>query len=108
MMLAAAAHGQALRVHLMQFAGRGGTTTTPTTPFGVTAPFETPWRVVVIGETPAELINHSDLVVNLAPPSALDDTSWIRPGKAIRVSTLTTAIALACVDFAVARSLQYI
>ena len=108
MMLAAAAHGQALRVHLMQFAGRGGTTTTPVTSFGVTAPFETPWRVVIIGETSAELINHSDLVVNLAPPSALGDTSWIRPGKAIRVSTLTTAIALACVDFAVARNLQYI
>ncbi|MFG2133556.1 glycoside hydrolase family 97 catalytic domain-containing protein [Streptomyces sp. NPDC048751] len=73
----------------------------------VTTPFTTPWRAVVIGSTHAELVDNADLVLNLAPPGALADTSWIRPGKAFRCN-LTTADGLAGVDFAVARGLQYI
>ncbi len=44
-------------------------------------PVETPWRVVMIGDSPGRLIE-SNLVENLNPPSAIADTSWIQPGKA--------------------------
>jgi alpha-glucosidase len=44
-------------------------------------PLETPWRVVLIGAEPGRLLE-SNMVVNLNPPSAIADTSWIRPGKA--------------------------
>ncbi|MEU0119522.1 glycoside hydrolase family 97 catalytic domain-containing protein [Streptomyces bobili] len=73
----------------------------------VTAPFTTPWRVVVIRATHAELVDNAELVLNLAPPAALTDTSWIKPGKVFRCE-LTTAAGLAGVDFVVARGLQYI
>ncbi len=45
-----------------------------------TAPFQTPWRVLMIGDAPGRLIE-SNIVLNLNPPSKIADTSWIRAGK---------------------------
>ena len=42
-------------------------------------PHDSPWRTFLIGRRPADLIQ-SDLVLNLATPSQLSDTSWIKPG----------------------------
>lgn len=70
-------------------------------------PFTTGWRLLIAGERPGDLLEHNFLVDNLNPPCAIEDTSWIRPGKAIRAD-LTTAEGKACVDFAVARGMQHI
>ncbi len=40
----------------------------------------TPWRVVMIGETPGNLIE-SEIIQNLNSPCAIADPSWIKPGK---------------------------
>lgn len=72
------------------------------------APFATPWRVVMIANSPASLLEEDYLILNLNDPSALKDTSWIKPGKVIREVTLTTEGAKACIDFAVKHNLQYI
>jgi alpha-glucosidase len=45
------------------------------------APHASPWRVVMIGDTPGRLIE-STLVLNLNEPNAIRDPSWIKPGKA--------------------------
>lgn len=73
-----------------------------------TAPFTTPWRVILIGRTPGELLEHNDLFLNLNEPCAIPETSWIKPGKVIREVTLTTDGGKACVDFAAAHNLQYV
>jgi alpha-glucosidase len=39
-----------------------------------------PWRVVMIADEDRELLDNQ-MVYLLAPPSRLDDVSWIRPGK---------------------------
>ena len=39
----------------------------------------TPWRVIMIGETPGTLIE-SEIIQNLNDPCAIKDPSWIRPG----------------------------
>ena len=44
-------------------------------------PAVTPWRAILIGPEPGRLIE-SNMVINLNPPSAIADTSWIKPGKA--------------------------
>jgi len=77
-------------------------------PVKATAPFTTPWRTVAVGNSPGQLIERSYLTLNLNAPCAIADTSWIKPGKVIREVTLTTEGGRACVDFAVARNLQYI
>ncbi len=72
------------------------------------AAFTTPWRVVMVADSPAELIERNYLLLNLNDPCAIEDTSWIKPGKVIREVTLSTAGGKACIDFAVDRGLQYI
>ena len=42
-------------------------------------PHNSPWRTFIIGRQPCDLIQ-SDLVLNLATPSKLADTSWVKPG----------------------------
>ena len=42
-------------------------------------PHNSPWRTFIIGRQPYDLIQ-SDLVLNLATPSKLADTSWVKPG----------------------------
>ncbi|MHC4328598.1 MAG: glycoside hydrolase family 97 N-terminal domain-containing protein, partial [Planctomycetota bacterium] len=41
------------------------------------APFTTPWRVVMLGRTPGELLERNYLILNLNEPCAIKDPSWI-------------------------------
>jgi alpha-glucosidase len=45
-----------------------------------TTPFESPWRVFMIGNSAKTLVE-SNIVADLNDPSAIEDTSWIHPGK---------------------------
>ncbi|WP_156255999.1 glycoside hydrolase family 97 protein [Sandarakinorhabdus oryzae] len=49
-------------------------------PVVVAAPFVTPWRVVMIGDTAPALAN-SNLILNLNDPNKLGDVSWVHPCK---------------------------
>ena len=42
-------------------------------------PHKSPWRVVMIGETPGKLVE-SEIVTNLNDPCEIEDPSWIKPG----------------------------
>ncbi len=72
-----------------------------------TAPYATPWRLVMAGERAVDLINNNDLYLNLNEPCKIEDTSWIKPGKVFRTG-LTQDDAMSGVDFAAARGLQYV
>jgi len=74
----------------------------------VAAGMTSPWRVIMFGRSPGELLERNYLLLNLNEPCAIEDTSWIKPGKVIREVTLTTAGGKACVDFAVEHNLQYV
>jgi alpha-glucosidase len=71
--------------------------------------FVSPWRTISIATTATGLCDNSALLYQLndPPPSGLK-TDWIKPGKLIREMTLTTAGAIACIDFAAKMNLQYI
>jgi len=43
-------------------------------------PRYSPWRVVMLGEKPGDLIE-SNIIENLNEPCALKNTSWIKPGR---------------------------
>lgn len=74
----------------------------------VELPYTTPWRTIMIGRSPGELLENNYFYENLNDPCAIEDVSWIKPGKVIREVTLTTQGGLACVDFAVENGLQYV
>ena len=42
-------------------------------------PRVSPWRVLMMGRTAADLVN-SDLIANLATPNRLGDVPWVKPG----------------------------
>lgn len=46
-----------------------------------TLPWLTPWRMIIVGETPATILE-SSLVYHLSAPSRIADTSWIQAGRA--------------------------
>lgn len=47
-------------------------------------PFVSPWRTLVIGKKPGDLVS-STLMLNLNEPSKIEDLSWIRPSKYIGI-----------------------
>lgn len=88
--------------------------------------FQTPWRVVMLGDSAGKLIE-SNLTNVLATPSKLADTSWIKPGLSAwdwwngnqfplpaphdaggQTSGMNTATYKAYVDFAAELGLEYI
>jgi len=72
------------------------------------SPFATPWRVIMPADKPTELLANNDIFLNLNEPCQIKNTSWIKPGKIIRETSLSTKGAKEVVDFAVKRHLQYI
>ncbi len=72
------------------------------------SPVATPWRVIMVAEKPGDLIEHNHIILNLNEPSKINDVSWLKPGKIIRVMTQTNDMAKAYIDFAAQHQLQYI
>ncbi len=70
--------------------------------------YATPWRVIMVADKATDLIANNTIILNLNPECQIKNTSWIKPGKVIRVAKLTQADAKKCVDFAAERGLQYI
>ena len=79
----------------------------------------TPWRVVLLGKTAGDLVTNT-VLVNLATPCQLENTDWIKPGKALwdwRVRGYTapdgflydanTESYLRFIDFAEKKDIEY-
>jgi alpha-glucosidase len=71
-------------------------------------PLKTPWRVVMIADSPMELLQNNDIILNLNDPCQIKDPSWIKPGKVLREVSYTTEGGLACVDFAAKHNIEYV
>ena len=50
-----------------------------------TAPFNTPWRTLLIADTAGDLYLASDLILNLNEPNVLGDVSWFKPAKYVGI-----------------------
>lgn len=84
----------------------------------VGSPLTTPWRVIMVGDNPGDLIE-STMVTDLSPGPDFD-ASWVKPGKSawdwwnggliesVPNSGMNTATFKAFIDFAAANGLQYI
>src|SRR5688500_18730484 len=72
------------------------------------AALRSPWRFVLIGRSPADLLQKNYLVLNLNAPNQIKDTKWIQPGKVLREVTLTTKGAYSAIDFASRHNRKYI
>ena len=78
----------------------------------------TPWRVLMLGDSPGALVE-SNLISSLNPPTPIQDTSWIRPGKTawdwwsgglapdVADAGMNTATIKRYIDHAAALKLEY-
>lgn len=71
-------------------------------------PLQSPWRVVMMGESYAELLEKNYIIQNLNPPSEIENDSWITTGKVLREGTLTTQGGFAAIDFVASHNMQYV
>ena len=71
-------------------------------------PFQSPWRYIMIGKDAGDLLEKNYFILNLNDPSAIEDMSWIKPGKVLREVTLTTTGARAAIDFTSSHNMQYV
>ena len=74
----------------------------------IVTPYALPWRVIMAADRLGDLLENNYIYLNLNEASAIEDESWIRPGKIIRETTLTTENSLKCIDFCAAHNMDYI
>lgn len=67
----------------------------------------TPWKIIMTADKPGELIENNDIVLNLNSSCAIHNTDWIKPGKIMRETTISTAGAVATIDFCAAHNIPY-
>ncbi len=77
-------------------------------PVDIVTYFATPWKIIMAADTPGKLLEHNDIIQNLNPPCEIKDADqWVKPGKIMRETTLTTEGAFATIDFCVAHNIPY-
>ena len=75
-------------------------------PVDIVTYYATPWRVIITGDTPGELLENNDIIQNLNP-AAQGDFAWVRPGKIMRETTITTEGAFKVIDFCAEHNIPY-
>lgn len=76
-------------------------------PVDIVTYYATPWKIVMTAEKPGELLEHNDIIQNLNPPCEIADADWIKPGKIMRETTISTEGAIATIDFCAAHNIPY-
>jgi alpha-glucosidase len=77
-------------------------------PIQENAPYATPWRVILLGDSPGVLLENNFLIENLNESCAIDSTNWIKPGKVFRSMDISTQGAKASIDVAKNLKFKYI
>ena len=74
----------------------------------IISPYNTPWRVIMVGEKAVDLINHKVLVLNLNAERAVSDWSWVKPGKAFRAGQLNKKGIMNAIDYCAQFGFDYV
>lgn len=65
------------------------------------------WRVITLSDKPGDLMLHNYLMYNLSRECALEDTDWIKPGTAMRETTISTPESYRMIDFCESMGIDY-
>ena len=78
-------------------------------PVDVVTYYVTPWKIIMAADKPGELLEHNTIIENLNPPCEIADAAaWVKPGKIMRETTITTEGAIATIDFCATHRIPYI
>lgn len=70
--------------------------------------YKTAWRSVTLSDHPGGLMEQHYLLLNLNEPCKIHDTSWIKPGTAMREISLTTVNSKKLIDYAEKMGIDYV
>lgn len=76
-------------------------------PVDIVTYYATPWKIIMTADKPGQLLEHNDIILNLNPPCEIANTDWIKPGKIMRETTITTEGAIATIDFCATHHIPY-
>lgn len=77
-------------------------------PVDVVTYASTPWKVVMVGDSPSALVEGNAVVELLNDPLSVDDAAdWVRPGTIMRETTLTMDGARRTIDFCARHGIDY-
>lgn len=76
-------------------------------PVDIVTYYATPWKIVMAADKPGELLEHNDIIQNLNPPCEMTDTDWIKPGKIMRSTVISTEAGMKTIDFCAAHNIPY-
>ena len=74
-------------------------------PFDSVTYYATPWKIIMTADSPGDLLENNDIVMNLNPERK-GDFSWVKPGKIMR-SPISTEMGLKTIDFCADHNIQY-
>ena len=74
----------------------------------IVTPYALPWRVIMVADRAASLLEGNDVFLNLNEASRIADDSWIKPGKIMRETRLTTENSFKVIDFCASHGIDYI
>lgn len=75
-------------------------------PVDIVTYYTTPWKIIMTADSPGELIENNYIVNNLNPEREID-FSWVKPGKIMRSTVMTTEGGLKTIDFCAAHNIPY-
>lgn len=77
-------------------------------PVDIVTYYATPWKIIMAADKPGELLEHNDIIQNLNPSCEIADAAaWVKPGKIMRETTISTEGAIATIDFCAAHNIPY-
>ncbi len=76
-------------------------------PVDIVTYYSTPWKIIMIADSPGELIENNDIVLNLNPPCEINDTGFIKPGKIMRTPRIDTQLGIQTIDFCAEHNIPY-
>lgn len=75
-------------------------------PVDIVTYYATPWKIIMTADTPGQLIENNDIVLNLNPERE-GDFSWVKPGKIMRAAKIDTDLGLKTIDFCADHNIPY-
>lgn len=75
-------------------------------PVDIVTYYATPWKIIMTADTPGQLLENNDIVLNLNP-RAEGDFSWVKPGKIMRCTKIDTNAGLRNIDFCAEHNIPY-
>ncbi len=75
-------------------------------PVDIVTYYATPWKIIMTADSPGKLLENNDIVLNLNPQPK-EDFSWVKPGKIMRCTTISTEAGLENIDFCAVHNIPY-